>query len=135
MKAHGKAAVSVTAVSALLAATAAFYGLLRYAEWNEVRQYRSRLASLLRDPDAARYHSERLVTNSSGKSLCGQVNARNAFGGYVGYRAFIVTHDAVLLAPDAAGEDIDSLTQQRDFLLAMRRNCFTDAELATASTQ
>lgn len=51
----------------------------------------------LNDPESAQF---RLITPSkvdpSGDTFCGEVNAKNAMGGYVGYRAFVVMDGKVL---------------------------------------
>lgn len=53
---------------------------------------RRTMTSVLRDPASASYRNVRLVgmPGTSGAIFCGEVNARNGFGGYAGYRRFIV---------------------------------------------
>lgn len=43
-----------------------------------------------KDPDSAQFRN--IVIRDSGKrrAVCGEVNAKNSYGGYVGYRAFYV---------------------------------------------
>ena len=43
----------------------------------------------LKDPDSARFQNVRLVPYASGKVVCGEVNAKNSYGGYVGYTPFV----------------------------------------------
>lgn len=46
----------------------------------------------LRDPKAAQYRNMRLVDHGRGKvSICGEVNARNGYGGYGGFEPFALT--------------------------------------------
>lgn len=40
---------------------------------------------LLRDPDSAQFRNLRLLANHS---VCGEVNSKNGFGGYVGFKPF-----------------------------------------------
>ncbi|WP_299440255.1 hypothetical protein [uncultured Rhodospira sp.] len=42
----------------------------------------------LRDPDSAQFRNIRIVEHTAGKLVCGEVNARNVFGGYVGFQLF-----------------------------------------------
>ena len=46
---------------------------------------------MLRDPDSAKFRNVRLsrgMNDVSGPVVCGEVNARNGFGGYTGYGRF-----------------------------------------------
>lgn len=46
----------------------------------------------LRDPRAAQYRSLRLINNPKGElTICGEVNARNGYGGYNGFEPFAIT--------------------------------------------
>jgi len=56
------------------------------------------LASLkrsLRDADSARFDGVRYVSTPAGEAVCGVVNARNGFGGFVGWRPFVVSGEGV----------------------------------------
>ena len=48
-----------------------------------------RIRSGLRDPESARFRNESISTNHAGPTLCGQVNFKNAAGGYEGFQRFI----------------------------------------------
>lgn len=43
----------------------------------------------LKDPDSATFQAVRLVDYFEGKVVCGRVNAKNSYGGYVGYKPFV----------------------------------------------
>lgn len=65
------------------------------------------VARKLRDPESARFAEvERRAKNMRGEAadiVCGRVNAKNAFGGYVGQRPFVYfvdRRDAVLAEGD-----------------------------------
>jgi hypothetical protein len=47
--------------------------------------------SKLRDPDSAQFRDLRLVRTDTMAYLCGQVNSRNAFGGYTGFQLFFAS--------------------------------------------
>jgi hypothetical protein len=48
------------------------------------------LVDSLKDPDSARFSNLIIAERSEGKLLCGSINARNSFGGYVGAKKFYV---------------------------------------------
>lgn len=63
---------------------------------------RTVIGSALRDPASAQYRNDRLVRHADGRVYyCGEINARNAFGGYVGFRQFMASSDAATISnPD-----------------------------------
>ena len=48
-----------------------------------------RIRAGLRDPESARFRNESISTSRTGATLCGQVNSKNAVGGYEGFQRFI----------------------------------------------
>lgn len=62
---------------------------------------RERLRAGLRDPDSALFRNETLSlsqdTDNVAISLCGEVNAKNAYGGYTGFQAFIINREGILM--------------------------------------
>lgn len=57
---------------------------------------RQRLVSHLKDPDSLKLANTYLGQGDDKKNppaLCGEANARNSMGGYVGFRRFVVTED------------------------------------------
>ena len=50
----------------------------------------------LKDPDSAKFKDLRVVSNTEDvESVVGEVNARNSYGGYTGFKPFCVTHGVV----------------------------------------
>lgn len=47
------------------------------------------LAESLKDPESAKFRDIRFVMHSGGAMICGQVNGKNSYGGYVGYATFL----------------------------------------------
>jgi hypothetical protein len=45
------------------------------------------LSNSLKDPQSAQFRNERLTADS--KTLCGEVNGKNGYGGYVGFRPYL----------------------------------------------
>ncbi|TGV09707.1 hypothetical protein E4695_04150 [Alcaligenaceae bacterium 429] len=72
-------------VVALLIAVA--YGL----RWWFISDLRKPILSEMTDPDSALFRNESFVGNWFGEGVyCGEVNGKNAMGGYVGYSEFFV---------------------------------------------
>ena len=56
---------------------------------NDVKQ-------LMKDPDSTNFRNVREITNTLGnKVLCGQINSKNSYGGYVGFMPFSYSPDGL----------------------------------------
>ncbi len=71
--------------------------------WIEAKQALSTVQSGLKDPDSARFRNVwavkmPLTTGEVATLFCGEVNARNAFGGYIGFQPFIALGHAAYTA-------------------------------------
>ena len=78
---------SMQAVEAMADATAA-----QFTTDNEqiiIDTALSQVRNSLKDPDSALFKNVRLVDYFDGKVICGDVNAKNSYGGYVGYTPFV----------------------------------------------
>jgi hypothetical protein len=55
-----------------------------------IAAYQTAVADQTRDPEAARFRRTFVVRNplEDNDALCGEMNAKNAYGGYVGYQPF-----------------------------------------------
>ena len=42
----------------------------------------------MKDPGSVQFRNVRLVSHPNGKLICGEINAKNTYGGYVGFRLF-----------------------------------------------
>lgn len=79
----------------------------------------------LKDPESAKYRE----LYSTGERLCGQINSKNSYGGYVGFRRFI--HDRITkttnFEPDFPdGRSIDELQadcREADHVMEIRSSC------------
>jgi hypothetical protein len=74
----------------------------------ELERARAAVSARLRDPYSARFEGLYVLRGSTGgRSVCGMVNAKNAFGGYVGNTAFhFMTPNLVMMANDVLGESL-----------------------------
>ena len=43
----------------------------------------------LRDPDSAQFRNLHIADGPLSKKVCGEINGKNQFGGYAGYRRFV----------------------------------------------
>jgi len=104
------------------------------ADEEALAQLREKLLSTLNDPASAQFRN--LTLRSNGTVLCGDVNAKNGFGGYVGFRPFIaVPEGAAIWSGSCTGRgDIDAqiacASAQNNYILPARRlGCKTQDEI------
>jgi hypothetical protein len=55
-----------------------------------------------KDPDAVQFREERLVIRGDTAVVCGEANMKNAFGGYIGFRPYVMISGAVIMENDAS---------------------------------
>lgn len=53
-----------------------------------IKKAKLAITARFKDPDSAKFRSL-YISNKALPTLCGEVNAKNSYGGYVGYRGFI----------------------------------------------
>lgn len=63
--------------------------LKRLGEQAFMTSAKKAIAEQLKDPDSAQFKNLRVVQFASGALVCGEVNAKNSFGGYSGFQRFI----------------------------------------------
>lgn len=97
---------SMSAVSTMASATGARVSTAGEREVTEAALEQVR--NLLKDPDSAQFKDVRLVDYRDGKVVCGRVNAKNSYGGYVGYKQFVAgVNDAELWVSEPKYGDIE----------------------------
>lgn len=70
---------------------------------------------MLKDPDSAVFKDVWHV--GGGRALCGQVNAKNSYGGYSGFRPFVADFEGVSWAGDNSSHaDIGSYSARRTYV-------------------
>lgn len=63
-----------------------------YAGGNEseaIELGKKAVLNILKDPDSATFRNVRLKAYFDGAVVCGQVNAKNSYGGYAGFKSFV----------------------------------------------
>jgi hypothetical protein len=80
-----------------------------------VEKAKERVADELSDPDSAKFRKlflSEFVNPNNGQAglwLCGEINAKNKMGGYVGYRQFFIKADLDLVQINPAAENEKSM--------------------------
>ncbi|MDP2263371.1 MAG: DUF4124 domain-containing protein [Hydrogenophaga sp.] len=64
-------------------------------------ELRQQVIASLKDPQSAQFRAVRHV--GEGKAICGEVNARNSYGGFAGFRAFVADAQGVYWHQDGSG--------------------------------
>lgn len=100
-----KVVVLVAALAALSAA--GWYGLQAWL----VHKGKTEVRAQLKDPESARF--ELVAHYPSTGATCGAVNARNSFGGYVGFRGFVLERNGRLTFSESKGDPGVGTTEQR----------------------
>lgn len=82
--------------------------LLLLAACGDTQRAKDIVAADFRDPDSVQWRNVHSVTDAiQGNFVCGEVNARNGFGAYVGYRKFVVDMDkgTAVIEPQSSSFD------------------------------
>ena len=97
-------------VAAVVAA--AIVAAIGYREFALIRPMKAMILVRLKDPGSAEFRNVRYLGDWTvqGGVLCGEVNAKNAMGGYVGYHHFEVFEGYVDLYTDGREELLRSGT-------------------------
>ena len=66
-----------------------------------ILQMQTNTTQYLKDPSSAQFQNVKL--NTPRTALCGQLNSKNGFGGYVGFRDFIATEAELFVKPEGCG--------------------------------
>ena len=77
------------------------------------------IGPVLKDPDSAKYQDVTVRKRLGSVVFCGEVNSKNSFGGYVGWRGFIVTSGGFI----QSGVEIQTEENQRKFLSTWNLLC------------
>lgn len=67
------------------------------------------VSASLKDPSSSQFRNVRIVDYSDGKVICGEVNGKNSYGGYVGFFPFVAsTESSTLYSRDSEYPEIQS---------------------------
>lgn len=68
-----------------------------------IKELRDAVSYNLKDPSSSQFRSEIF----HGNSLCGEINTKNSYGAYIGFKRFIATKDLSVLATSNAAAVIE----------------------------
>lgn len=57
-------------------------------EAEEIEAAKQSIVASMKDPESAQFRNLVVIEKQGKRVVCGEVNAKNAFGGYVGFRQF-----------------------------------------------
>lgn len=93
------------------------------AQESVIELAKTKVVNALKDPGSAQFKNvvrSRADESSEDGIVCGWVNARNSFGGYVGFKPFFVVGDAVQFRDD----DSARMLSNRSFFASVWNRCF-----------
>jgi len=96
-------------------------GTSQYAAHNSIR-------ALLKDPDSAMFQDDRVIT---GGTVCGEVNAKNSLGGYIGFRPYIFSDGQSMI--DQGEPDFSALVRSVD--MALQDEAYFHQQFAAAFSE
>lgn len=69
----------------------------------DMRDAKKRVANETRDPSSVQFRDVRYVRQVDGsRAVCGEINAKNAYGGYVGFESFVYIGHRTYLQQEGA---------------------------------
>lgn len=75
-----------------------------------ITQAQKKLGDSLKDPGAAQFKNVRMTPYLDGKVICGEVNGKNSYGAYVGFKPFVASPiDSTLLSTGSRYKSTDDL--------------------------
>lgn len=81
-----------------------------------LKEAKTHIKDQMKDPDSTQFRNMRIISNTIGeKAVCGEVNAKNSYGGYTGFKAFAYTQQGLSLLD---GVDATSFIYERRYNLA-----------------
>lgn len=73
----------------------------------KIREAKTIVSDTLTDPESAQFRKLEVIDKGNDKFVvCGEVNARNRLGGYVGYRTFIVVGQSAFILDQPDTDDL-----------------------------
>lgn len=88
-----------------------------------VLQSQNHVQEDLKDPESARFRKVELRSFSNGKLVCGELNAKNSYGGYEGYKKFIATPQQVIFAAEPMAQHANPIAAQSAINAGIRTAC------------
>ncbi|SDZ49364.1 hypothetical protein [Delftia lacustris] len=68
-----------------------------HSEEDLIASAKTAVSNGLKDPQSAQFRNVRLVAYQEGAVVCGEVNGKNSYGGFTGFKRFAATSEAALI--------------------------------------
>ena len=106
-----KAKIGIALAAGVLMVAGGVFAVRQYIEWAGVAPLRAHVVQQLRDPDSVQFRAEKLTRAGW---LCGELNGKNAYGAYAGFKRFVSLgeYDAWIEGSGYAGKPGDQPTAQ-----------------------
>lgn len=79
----------------------------RVTEPDAFEQAKAKVTGQLKDPSSVQFRNLRFLDQANGK-VCGEVNAKNSYGGYTGFTPFFYTHADGKVIVDEGGDGLNA---------------------------
>ena len=109
--------ILVFCLALVLVALGGRVGLGKWQQQQSKTAIRSVVLAAMKDPASAQWRNE--VLSADNKTLCGEVNAKNSMGGYVGFKPYIANQKGYLVqgAPFNTWSMADNKTRVPDYMV------------------
>lgn len=81
-----KTKIGIALAAGVLIVAGSAFAIQQYIDWTHVAQRRAHAVQQLRDPDSVQFRAEKLTRAGW---LCGELNGKNAYGAYTGFKRFV----------------------------------------------
>ncbi len=81
-----KTKIGLSLAAGVLMVAGGVFAVRQYIEWAGVAPLRAHVVQQLRDPDSVQFRAEKLTRAGW---LCGELNGKNAYGAYTGFKRFV----------------------------------------------
>jgi outer membrane murein-binding lipoprotein Lpp len=88
------------------------------SESPDISSAKAAVVRLLKDPDSAQFRDVAIVKSKAYTAVCGEINAKNGFGGYVGFQPFYALSDGQVAI--ATSDDVSAAS---DFNVLLKTYC------------
>lgn len=104
MKRHTHRATSTVAIAVglLLAAAAQAQDAAPLSDEQLITAAKGRVAHEMKDPGSVQFRDVTITTSGTSLYVCGEYNAKNSYGAYVGFRKFFDTGESAMTEGEVA---------------------------------
>lgn len=105
---------TIWVMAALVALGSLLFFIPTAKDWRAQSKAEASAASKLIDPSSAQFRNVHVVRWSVGRTVCGEINGKNAFGAYVGFTRFAASYKGeAFIDPGWSGETDNAFAELR----------------------